>query len=227
MSESCSVCGKKFSGFMSAKIVCDSTKRDFAAYGKDVSGICEKCCSSLKDNLLKEVEAQKNELAKQVEETKNALLREVSVSTTPHDHKWDDKIKGIVTGYSVIGTGPLTEITSAWTDFLGIESGSYLKKIRLGEESAISMAKFQTVQMGANFISGANISIAEATKGNGMIMVSFVGTAVQIGEPITRLEGFKKIVEQQQKLENLPTIVVAETEQIYKVATASAGQRSS
>lgn len=89
------------------------------------------------------------------------------------------------------------------------------------------MAKFQTAQMGANFISGANISIAEATKGNGMIMVSFVGTAVQIGEPITYLEDFKKIVEQQQKLENLPTIVVAETEQIYKVATASAGQRSS
>ena len=216
MSESCSICGKKFSGFMSAKTVCDSTKRDFAAYGKDVSGICEKCCSSLKDNLLKEVEAQKNELAKQVEETKNALLREVSVSTTPHDHKWDDKIKGIVTCYSVIGTGPLTEITSAWTDFLGIESGSYLKKIRLGEESAISMAKFQAAQMGANFISGANIYIAEATKGNGMIMVSFVGTAVQMGEPLKVMDKFYNLLEDKKKINNLPSIVVAETEQVYK-----------
>lgn len=215
MSESCSVCGKKFSGFMSANHVCDSTKRDFAAYGKAVSGVCEKCCSALKDTLLKEVEAQKKELSEHIEKTRNALLQEISISTTSHDHKWDEKIKGIVTGYSVIGTGPLTEITSAWTDFLGTKSGSYLKKIRLGEESAMNMAKLQAAQMGANFISGASISIAEATKGHGMIMVSFVGTAVQMGEPLDIVDEFNKIIEEQNRLNSLPEIRVASREDIY------------
>lgn len=93
MSDTCSSCGKSFSGFMSVKHVCGSTLRDFAPYGKDVSSVCEKCCEKLKGTLIKEVENRKKQLSIELEETKNLLLPEISVSTTPHDHKYDKKIR--------------------------------------------------------------------------------------------------------------------------------------
>lgn len=217
----CSVCGKKFSGFMSAKTVCDSTKQDFLAYGKDVSCVCEKCCFSLKEKLLKEAEMQKKSINENIERTRKDMLDKVCVSTTHMDHKYDDKIKGIVTGYSVVGTGPLVEFTSSIIDFLGKESGSYLKKLNQGEISAINMAKLKAIKMGADFIFGANISVAEATKGNGMLMVSFVGTAVQIGEQSESLNHYNEMLQEKKRLDLLPEITIAENEEAYKMKTAT------
>lgn len=216
----CSVCGKKFSGFMSVKTVCDSTKRDFLAYGKDVSCICEKCCFSLKENLLKETEIQKKIISENIESARKYLLDKIYISTTSIDHKYDSKIKGIVTGYSVVGTGPLVEFTSPFIDFLGKESGGYLKKIHQGETSAINMAKLKAIKMGANFIFGANISITEATKGNGMIMVSFVGTAVQTEDKLDSLSNYNEMLQEKNRLDSLPEITIAGDEEEYKRKTA-------
>ena len=74
--------------------------------------------------------------------------------------------------------------------------------------------------MGANFIFGANISIAEATKGNGMIMVSFVGTAVQTEDKLDSLNNYNEMLQEKNRLDLLPEITIAGDEEEYKRKTA-------
>lgn len=208
MSDQCVVCGKSFSGFMSAKRVGQRTRDDFAQYGEDVSNTCEKCCHTLKTKLEEDVAKRKRQLEKRIEELKWNVLNAVSVSTTPHDHKWDANIKGVVTGYSVVGTGPLAEIASAWTDFFGTESNVYLKKIREGENKALTMAKYEAALQGANHISGATLTVSEATKGNGMLIIFVVGTAVQMGEVLENAKELSDSFSEYEKLNKLSMITI-------------------
>ena len=78
----------------------------------------------------------------------------------------------------------------------------------------------EAIKMGANFIFGANISIAEATKGNGMIMVSFVGTAVQTEDKLDSLNNYNEMLQEKNRLDLLPEITIAGDEEEYKRKTA-------
>ena len=82
-----------------------------------------------------------NELKAKIEREISYLARRIVVCTTNVPEKYSSGIKGLVTGYSVIGTGPLSDFTSSITDLFGIESNSYRDKIKLAEQSAITQQR--------------------------------------------------------------------------------------
>lgn len=216
VANNCINCGKSFGGLVGVKRVCKSTVEDFETYGIDTTDICMKCCKKLKEELLQKNQNEINQTKKNIENAKENVIKKISIFTTPHDHKYDKDMKGIVSGYSVLGTGMISEIASSWTDFFGKESDTYQEKIKIAEKHAIDMAKLQAAELGATCISGVNLSLSEATHGNGMLMFSCVGTAV-------RIEGFDQPVNyyhiQKEKLEELkrkPFITVADTEDSYE-----------
>lgn len=212
----CADCGSSFTGLFCAERAYEGTINDFASLGYDASDLCISCCKLLKGRIIAEKQSESLEIDKKLEIIRKSVLDDIKVVTTQHDHKFDENIKGFVSGYSTIGTGPLTEITSAWTDFFGMESTQYLNKIRTAEASAIDMAKIQALFMGANYISGARINVAEATRGNGMIMVSFSGTALVIGEPSQTVNEFFSLIKQKKEIDAYKNIIVASNESSYK-----------
>ena len=153
--------------------LCPETIRDFATYGEDVSDMCLDCAVTIFTKIDREKQ-EKIAKAKEVLQwaTKQAMQC-VEISTLQVPAGSSVESKGIVSGYSVIGTGVFTEIASAWTDFFGMESGAYFEKIRTGEDRAIGMAKLKALRLGANAIYGATLNVTEATKGNGMLIISW------------------------------------------------------
>lgn len=216
MSDACRECGKNFGGMFGVKRVCESTQADFARYGMDVQDVCAKCCASLKERV---IETRKNDIreAKQRLQTLiDNVVGSIEIHTTPHDHAHDSGIKGVVSGYSVMGTGLLSEIASAWTDFFGMESNAYQEKIRAAEKKAMDMAKLQAADLGATTISGARLSLSEATAGNGMLILSCVGTALRkepLAPPVDAyLEGKKRTSD----VQGVPLIIVTDAEENYQ-----------
>lgn len=182
-SDTCQMCGKKFNGlFKNADLPTEEMIRFFAQRGEDVQNTCQICCCKKKALLQNEADSHINEVKNQIENKIREILPSIQCVTIPLSIDNDIEIKGMVSGYSVIGTGPFTEIASAWTDFWGQESGAYFDKIRLGETRAMNIAKLEAIKSGANMIIGANINVSEATKGNGMLIISCVGTAVRCGD---------------------------------------------
>lgn len=214
--EKCSECGKKFGGFMGVSHVCDSTHADFVKHGKDVKNVCSICCNAISNKIKNDKCEKLKELRNSFNSTQKDILDKVIVFTTPHPIEWQKGIKGIVSGHAVIGTGAVVEIISAWTDFFGKDSLEYAEKITKCEERAIAIAKLKAIDLGANCISGMTISVSEATKGNGMIMVSCLGTALDTGESFESMNKLKEIIKEIEQIENKPNIIIAETEENYE-----------
>lgn len=62
----------------------------------------------------------------------------------------------------------------------------------------MNMAKLQCLELGGNLISGLALSVSEATSGNGMLMISCVGTAVRtphISENFSEYTALKREIE--------------------------------
>ena len=170
----------------------------------DCSGMCVQCAMIvLGDERLRRKLESADSIRKRIEAQLQSALDEISLQTIPHFESSGGKIVGIVTGYSIIGTGVLTDFFSSVTDLFGVESNAYLEKIRKGEKSAILIAKKQALEMGADLISGFTISVAEATSGHGMLMISCSGTAVRTKETDSPIFAEMKKFKEATLLENL------------------------
>lgn len=86
---------------------------------------------------------------------------------------------GLVTGYCILGTGPISAAISGITDFLGQESSVYFEKIKKAENMALQMMQREAVKKGADAIYNVRINLSEATAGHGMIMIPVSGTAIK------------------------------------------------
>lgn len=181
MAENCSMCGKKIGGLMGREDACSHEKallRKLCLWDES-KALCT-VCACVK---IKKTETEASEDLKEAEKDLSSLsppFDKIQTFTSRHPEDWKVEIKGMVSGHSVVGTGPLTAFASAWTDFFGKESTAYLEKIRIGEKNAIISAKMQAFELGATDICDASLAVTEATSGNGMLMVSFVGTAIHV-----------------------------------------------
>lgn len=183
MAEKCCACGKKIGG-LTGYDEASSCEKDFMKkmnLWDESKEICTNCARAKIQNATAEyhtaLEKEKNVLSS----VSFALpFDKIQTFTSRHPEGWKVEIKGMVSGHSVVGTGPLTAFASAWTDFFGKESTAYLEKIRIGEKNAIISAKMQAFELGATDICDASLAVTEATSGNGMLMVSFVGTAIHV-----------------------------------------------
>lgn len=89
---------------------------------------------------------------------------------------------GTVSGYSIIGTGPISEFFASVTDFFGIQSGSYAAKLKYAEEQAINMMRLEALKRGADSIYCCDIKVTEATSGKGMLIINVSGSAILSGD---------------------------------------------
>lgn len=199
----CSVCGKKIGGILGTSLAMSGQREFWGKQGIDASGWCQKCMDEYVKEENKKMSQEIEEISDMLKHKVKNALEYIELLTTPPPASWDGIFKGIVSGHAVIGTGPLTEIVSAWTDFFGEKSYTYQEKIREGEEGAILDTKFECLKKGANFVVGCNISIQEATNGHGMLMISCAGTAYQTRDvPEIIIETYE-LIKKKEKIQHL------------------------
>ena len=74
-----------------------------------------------------------------------------------------EKDCGFVSGYCILGTGPISSLLSSITDFFGMRSNAFSAKAKEAEKSALEMMKREALQCGANAVYGVRITLTEAT----------------------------------------------------------------
>ena len=86
--------------------------------------------------------------------------------------------KGIVSGEVVLGTGFLSEFTASFSDALGIESGTFAKKMSEAKQGALNNLIMNALLQGGNALIGVDFDYI--TFSNNILGVSANGTAVVI-----------------------------------------------
>ena len=178
MAEKCPVCGEKVGGLMGMPKPGEDMKKRGESLGVYQEGMCATCLSrAIRGEAPKKTE---EEINKEVQTIADAVPKMFS-SPSPVPAAGEDR--GLVTGYCILGTGPLTSLFSAVTDTFGMKSNAYLEKARAAEKEALSMMKLEALKLGADAVYCVRINLTEATSGNGMLMVSASGAAVKTAAP--------------------------------------------
>lgn len=167
----CPICGEKVGGILGKPVATDTMIEKAKMCGVFVEGACFNCLRA------KVEDAGGSELANSditVEQVDN--LAHIFVTPSPIPGADD---LGLVSGYCILGTGPLSSLLSAVTDTLGRKSGAYLSKAREAEAEALRMLKMQAADLGADAVANVRLNLTEASSGNGMLMVSAYGSAVK------------------------------------------------
>lgn len=174
----CPVCGEKVGGLTGMPKPGADLKERGISSGVYQDDMCATCLS----RALRGVVPQKTEeeIKKEAQTINDAVLKMFS-SPSPVPAAGEDR--GLVTGYCILGTGPLTSLFSAVTDTFGMKSNAYLEKARAAEKEALTMMKLEALKLGADAVYRVRINLTEATSGNGMLMVSVSGAAVKTAAP--------------------------------------------
>jgi uncharacterized protein YbjQ (UPF0145 family) len=85
---------------------------------------------------------------------------------------------GLASGYVTLGTGPISSLALAASDFLGQDSQSYNNKMLEAQKACLRKLKENAHQKGATAVIGLLVSVSELTHGHGAILFSMLGTAV-------------------------------------------------
>lgn len=164
---------------------------------------CNKCGDNLYYQLKNKIECEINVLNDKLIN----LLENIVVLTTHTPLNWDYQAIGIVTGQSTTGTGVLAEFTSEFTDFFGVQSNAYNKKLAIGENICLGQLRMKAIALGANAIIATDIDYSEVGGLKGMLMVCAAGTAVNLTNPeILGPEKEKNLSETKQLVDKLKTL---------------------
>ena len=87
---------------------------------------------------------------------------------------------GLVTAQTVSGTSLFSDVTSAFTDLFGAQSGAYNQKLRGAEDACRASLRAQALQLGGNAIVGVDVDYAEVGGSRAMLMVCMTGTVVNV-----------------------------------------------
>lgn len=192
MPKTCPVCGKKvtsFGGLFSEVPPREEALEQGKALDLYQDGMCASCLDSAFDELEKK-NKQREEKNKQREKEdiiaqkdtgiSNAILQKIFISPAISPSGTQDL--GLITGYCIMGTGPISAIASSITDAFGAKSNAYLEKVRLAETAALNMLKAEALKKRADAVYSVRVNLTEATSGHGMLMVSASGSAVKTGK---------------------------------------------
>ena len=86
---------------------------------------------------------------------------------------------GLVSAYMALGTGPISQLLSSWTDFFGEESKTYNEKMTSATDACIFRIKKMAHEMEADSVIGVQTTFTELTAAHGQILVCMIGTAVK------------------------------------------------
>ncbi|WP_416440502.1 heavy metal-binding domain-containing protein [Leeuwenhoekiella sp. A16] len=138
------------------------------------TGYCNKCS-------LKPFKESVNKLKSEITQLKTdlrTLIKYIPILTIQNLPGWNYKILDMVTGQSTTGTGAITEFTSSFTDFFGVQSNRHNSKIKAGEELCQAQLRTFAYEMGGNAVIGADIDYSDSGDGKGMLIVCMSGTAI-------------------------------------------------
>lgn len=189
----CAVCGNKIGGLFGLEKPTDEAIEKATSFGVYTEGSCFSCTvKAINQYAIKHGGTAEDREGFIAEEKVRAALKKVFC--TPLSQLSVGTDLGLVTGYCVMGTGPIAEFLSSWADFFGSKSNSYLSKIRKAEKHALDMLKAEAIKKGGNAVYCCHISLSEATSGHGMLMVSATGAAIKTPDYSPEIEEAKKLI---------------------------------
>lgn len=185
MEQVCVKCEATSKGLLSGTKFVDSTLlNDLKKVGiKDVPEcICTKCYSVFSDAAQRNIRNEIKSKTERIETLRTEIKKElnkVEILTYPPTTDMEYQVKGIISSFSAMGTGLFTEVVSGWTDFFGLESETYHKKLDLAQNNCFDRLRYSAVEKDADCVIGAHITYTELTAGKGMILVCACGTAIK------------------------------------------------
>lgn len=188
----CAVCGNKIGGIFGLEPPTSEAIAKAKSFGVYTEGACFSCTvKAVNQYAIKHGETEEDREGFIAEEKVRSALEKVFC--TPSNVISEGIDLGLVTGYCVMGTGPIAEFLSSWTDFFGSKSGSYLNKIRTAEKHALDMLKAEAIKKGGDAVFCCRVSLSEATSGHGMLMVSATGAVIRTNSYPPEMEEAKNI----------------------------------
>ena len=104
------------------------------------------------------------------------------ITTTPTlEGKPIRQYLGIVTGEAIIGANILKDFMAGIRDIVGGRSQAYEEALRTAREEALREMAEEALSRKANAVVAVDLDYEVLGTGNGMLMVSATGTAVEIG----------------------------------------------
>lgn len=171
-----------------------------------LAGACNACGGNLHAEAYRRASAERQ----QTRVTLESAFASIPVVSIHSPLDWDYSAVMIVTGQSTTGTGPWSEVTSAFSDLFGSQSKVYNQKIAAGEELCKNALRAKALALGCNAIVAADIDYAEVGGARAMLMVCMTGTAIRLrnvevlGEDaMERLQNLAKLYERLVQLDAL------------------------
>ena len=137
-------------------------------------------CTTCTSNLKYESRSTWSKLFDDTKKTFERLLPIIPVVTLQNPKDWDYRVLRMVTAQSVTGTGVLSEISSSFSDFFGMQSNRLNSKLRNGETICKLALRMEAIRLGGNAIIATDIDYAEVGGDKGMLMVCMSGTAIKL-----------------------------------------------
>jgi uncharacterized protein YbjQ (UPF0145 family) len=159
-------------------------------------GYCSKCGKELYEKYSNQIVTERKNLISQMQK----LINNIPVISVHTPLNWDYQVIGMVTGQSSTGTGVITEFTSSFTDFFGMQSGKHNEKLKLGEDMCFVQLRKQAMDLGANAVIATDIDYSEIGAGKGMLMVCMAGTAVKLNNIDVIGNGKSKLLDKLQEV---------------------------
>lgn len=137
---------------------------------------CSNCGSKFFEKAIESIEEESKRLVDFI----SGNIDVIPIITINNPLNWNYEVIGIVTGQSTIGTGVITEFTSSYTDFFGLESGAHNAKLKKGEQQCFLQLRMETLNLGGNAIISSDVDYAEIGSLKGILMVCATGTAIRL-----------------------------------------------
>jgi uncharacterized protein YbjQ (UPF0145 family) len=181
MSEDCTNCGAALKdGLLSSNFELAPARLRLInlAIDQSLEAACQKCG----DPLFKELRAKLEQEAQVLRAQVRGALGLVPILSLQQPMGWSYEPVGIVTAQTVTGTGMFSDVTTAFTDLFGAQSGSYNAKLREGENLCKEQLRARTLELGGNGVVAVDVDYAEVGGQRAMLMVCMTGTAIKITE---------------------------------------------
>jgi uncharacterized protein YbjQ (UPF0145 family) len=137
---------------------------------------CTSCGEELKNLYSKKLIDERATIKKLFEEN----ISGIPVVSINSPLGWEYETISIATAQSTTGTGVISDFMSDFTDFFGVQSGSYNEKIKKGENICLTQLRQQALHLGGNAVIATDVDYAEVGGGKGMLMVCMTGTAIKL-----------------------------------------------
>ena len=102
--------------------------------------------------------------------------------TTTHsiEGKTITRYCGVIAGEAILGANLFKDLFAGIRDLVGGRSGTYERELQKARDIALKELEERARDLGANAIVGVDLDYEVLGQGNGMLMVSASGTAVNV-----------------------------------------------